>query len=207
MNNQPVLDEQVQAHLRAVWKGGSVAQPVWTLQQLQLRATQFEARARKLARLDLLGFLLLPAILLIALFMSNIRVLVKEPYGHVQLAGGALLLLCSLLGALWSKRYGYAAVTSNANDLLAGHLERLSRLRDWFAATPWGTGLYLPGAALVMVGVGMNPAGNGWETPIIWTGVAAFVYLAGCIQMKIKAWGLQREIDSLEALRPRLESR
>jgi hypothetical protein len=25
--------------------------------------------------------------------------------------------------------------------------------------------------------------------------VTAFVYLAGCIQMKIKAWGLQRETD------------
>lgn len=58
-----------------------------------------------------------------------------------------------------------------------------------------------------MVGVGMKPPGNGWETPIIWTGVTAFVYLACCIQMKIKAWGLQREIDSLEAMRPTLEPR
>ena len=62
--------------------------------------------------------------------------------------------------------------------------------------------MYLPGAALVMVGVGMNPAGKGWEMPIIWTGIASFAYLASCIQMKLKAGGLQREIDSLEAMRP-----
>jgi hypothetical protein len=202
MSDQLDLDDQVQAHLRAIWKGGSVVQPVWTSEQIHARAMQFEARARKLARMDLLGFLLLPAILLAVLFIVDVRALAKEPFGRIQLAGWALLFLCSALGALWSRRYSYAAVTSNANDLLASHLERLARLRDWYSSTPWGAGLYLPGAALVMVGVGMNPAGKGWEMPIIWTGIASFAYLASCIQMKLKAGGLQREIDSLEAMRP-----
>ena len=202
MNNQSDLNTQVEAHLRAIWKGGTVVQPTWTPEQVRARAMQFEAHARKLARGDLIAFLLLPAILLGALFVIDIRALIQQPSGRIQLAGWTLLFLCSVVGILASRRNSYAAVPGNADDLLANHLERLSRLRDWYASTPWGAALYLPGAALVMIGVGMSPTGGGWERPIIWTGVASFFYLVACIQTRLKARGLQREIDSLEAMRP-----
>jgi hypothetical protein len=203
MNNPSELNAQVEAHLRAIWKGGSVVQPIWTPEQVRARALHFEAHAKKLARLDLVSFLLLPVVLVGALFFVDARALMHHPWGRIQLAGWLLLFLCSLLGIYWSRRYSHAAVTSNANDLMASHLERLARMRDWLASAPWGTALYLPGAALVMVGTGMSPTSGGWEKPILWTGVAVFAYIASCIHAKIKARGLQREIDSLEALRPR----
>jgi hypothetical protein len=203
MNDQSDLNTQVEAHLRAIWKGGSVVQPTWTPGQVQARAMIFEAHAKRLARLDLISFLLLPVILVAVLFVVDVRALIQEPSGRIQLAGWSLLFLCSALGVFWSRRYSHAAVTSNANDLLASHLERLARLRNWYASAPWGSALYLPGAALVMVGLGMSPTGGGWEKPIIWAGIALFAYIASCIQMKIMAGGLQREIDSLEAMRPK----
>jgi hypothetical protein len=202
MNHPSDLNSQVETHLRAIWKGSSVLQPTWTPEQVKARAMQFEAHARKLARGDLVAFLLLPAILLGALFTVDIRALIQQPSGRIQLAGWTLLALCSVVGLLASRHNSHAVTTSNANDLLASHLERLSRLRDWYASTPWGAGLYLPGAALVMIGVGMSPTGGGWEKPIIWTGVASFFYLVACIQTKLKARSLQREIDSFEAMRP-----
>lgn len=201
MNSQSDLSAQVEAHLRSIWKGNSVVQLTWTPEQVQARAMRFEAYTRKLARGDLAGFLLLPAIVLGVLVAVDVRALAQQPFGRIQIAGAVLLILCSLVGLLAS-RLSYAAVTSNANDLLASHLERLARLRDWYASTPWGAALYLPGTALVMIGVGMNPAGAGWEKPIIWAGAAAFFYLLACIQTRIKARALQREIDSLQELRP-----
>jgi hypothetical protein len=200
MGSQSDLNAQVEAHLRAIWKGSSVVQPTWTPEQVRARATRFEAHARRLALGDLAGFLLVPAIILGVLLAVDARALAHQPFGRIQIAGAALLVLCSVVGLLAS-RHSYVAVTSNANDLLASHLERLSLLRDWYASTPWGAALYLPGAALVMIGVGMNPAGAGWERPIIWTGVASFAYLVACVQTRLKARALQREIDSLEALR------
>jgi uncharacterized membrane protein len=201
MNSQSDLNAQVETHLRAIWKGNSVVQPTWTPEQVQARAMRFEAHTRSLALGDLASFLLVPAIVLGVLFAVDVRALAQQPFGRIQIAGAVLLILCSVVGLLASRR-SYAAVTSNANDLLASHLERLSRLRDWYVSTPWGAALYLPGAALVVIGVGMNPAGAGWEKPIIWAGVAAFFYLVACIQTRLKARALQREIDSLKALRP-----
>ena len=203
MNNPLDLNAQVEAHLRAIWKGGSVVQPTWTPEQVRARARLFEAQARRLARLDLISFLLLPVVLIGVLFFVDARALMHLPWGRIQLAGWLLLFLCSLLGIFWSRRYSHAAVTSNANDLMASHLERLNRMQAWLASAPWGSALYFPGATLVLVGTGMSPTGGGWEKPIIWGGVAVFAYIASCIQAKIKARGLQREIDSLEALRPR----
>ena len=167
MNSQSDLNAQVEAHLRAIWKGNSVVQATWTKEQVQARAERFEADTRRLALGDLAGFMLVPAIVLGVLVAVDVRALALAPFGRIQIAGAALLVLCSVVGLLASRR-SYAAVDSNANDLLASHLERLSRLRDWYASTPWGAALYLPGAALVMIGVGMNPAGAGWEKPIIW---------------------------------------
>ncbi len=201
MNSQSDLNAQVETHLRAIWKGSSVVQPTWTPEQVRARAMRFEAHTRKLALGDLAGFLLVPAIVLGVLVAKDVRAMAQQPFGRIQITGAALLVLCSVVGWLASRR-SYAGVTSDANDLLASHLERLSRLRDWYASTPWGAALYLPGAALVMIGVGMNPAGAGWEKPIIWAGVASFVYLVGCIQTRLKARALQREIESLKALRP-----
>lgn len=201
MNSQTELNAPVEAHLRAIWKGGVVAQPSWTPEQIHARAMQFEAQARKLALGDLLGFLLVPAIVVGVLIAMDVRTLIHLPFGRIQVTGAVLLILCSVVGLLAS-RGSYAAVTSNANALLASHMERLSKLRDWYASTPWGAALYFPGGALVMIGVGMNPQGAGWEKPIIWAGVAAFGYLVACIQTRLKAQALQREIDSLEALRP-----
>src|SRR6186997_1280764 len=57
------------------------------------------------------------------------RTLMDE-FGRIQIAGALLLILCSAVGAL-ALRHSYSAVTSNANALLASHLERLARLRDW----------------------------------------------------------------------------
>jgi hypothetical protein len=201
MDEQNELNVQVEANLRAIWKGGAVVQPTWTPDQIGARAAAFEAQARRLALADMFAFILVPVVILAAAFVLDLPALLGEPYGRIQFSGAVLLFLCSVLGALWSRRYSHAAVGSNANDLLASHLERLARLRDWYISTPWGSALYLPGAGLVMIGSGMNPKGRGWEMPIIWAGVAIFVYLASCIQMKIKARALQREIDSLEALR------
>jgi len=200
MSSQSDLNTQVEAHLRAIWTGSSMVQPVWTPEQVQARAMRFEAHARRLALGDLVSFLLIPAIILSTPLFVDVRALVQQPYGRIQVAGAVLLILCSAVGLLAS-RLSYSAVTSNANALLATHLERLARLRDWNLSTPWGAGLYLPGVALVMIGSGMNPAGGGWEKPIIWTGVAAFVYILGCVQTRLKARALQREIDSLKALR------
>jgi hypothetical protein len=202
MNSQSDLNAQVESHLRTLWKGSSVVQPTWTPEQIQARAMRFEAHTRKLALGDLASFLLVPAIVLGVLIAMDVRALAQQPFGRIQIAGAVLLVLCSLVGLLAS-RQSHAAVTSNANDLLASHLERLSRLRDWYASTPWGAALFLPGAALVVIGVGMNPAGTGWEKPIIWSGLASFGYLVACIQTRLKARALQREIDSLQALRPR----
>jgi hypothetical protein len=200
MNSEADLNAEVETNLRAIWKGSSVVQPTWTPEQVQARAMQFEAQARKLARGDLAGFLLLPAFILVVLLVMDVRALAQQPFGRIQIAGAVLLVLCSMVGLLAS-RHSYAAVTSNANDLLASHLERLSLLRDWYASTPWGAAMYLPGAALVLIGAGMNPAGAGWEGPIICTGVVSFFYLAACVQTRLKARALQREIDSLAALR------
>jgi hypothetical protein len=142
-----------------------------------------------------------PAIVLAALLTADVRNLIQQPYGRIGVTGAVLLVLSSVVGFLVLRRYSYAAVTSNASDLLASHLERLSRLRDWYASTPWGAGFYLPGVALVLISAGMNPAGHGWEMPIIWSGVAAFIYVLACIQTRLKAQALQREIDSLRVLR------
>ena len=201
MSSQSDLNTLVEAHLRDIWKGSSVLQPTWTPEQVQARAMRFEAQTRKLALGDLVSFLLIPAIILSAPLFVDVRTLVQQPYGRIQIAGALLLILCSAVGALALRR-GYSAVTSNANALLASHLERLARLRDWYASTPWGAGLYLPGVALLLTGSGMNPTGAGWEKPIICAGVVAFVYMVGCIQTRLKARALQREIDSLKALRP-----
>jgi hypothetical protein len=202
MNSQFDLNAQVEANLRAIWKGGAVVQPTWTPEQVEARAKRFEAHARGLAFGDLMGFLLLPVIVLGVLLAVDGRDLTQQPYGRVQFAGCALLLMCSVVGFLAS-RYTYAAVTSNAGDLLASHLERLARLRDWYASTPWGAALNFPGLALLLIGWGMNPAGAGWEKPIIWAGIASFLYLVACIQTKLKARSLQREIASLETMRPK----
>lgn len=201
MDESKELNAQVQENLRAIWKGGAVVQPSWTPDQITTRAEMFEAQARKLARWDLFAFLLVPVLIVGVVLVVDLPAQLRESHGRIQFAGAVLLILCSVMGAIWSRRYGHAAVASNANDLLASHLERLARLRDWYASTPWGSALYLPGGGLVMIGTGMNPKGHGWETPIIWAGVAAFVYVASCIHMKIKARALQREIESLEALR------
>ena len=200
MNSQSDLNAQVETHLRAIWKGGSAVRPTWTPEQVRARATGFEAYVRRLGLADLMGFLLLPVIVLAALITIGFKTLTQQPFGRIQIAGEALLFLGSAVGFLASRR-SYATVTSNANALLTTHLERLSRLRDWYASTIFGAALYFPGLALVLIGWGMNPAGSGWEKPIIWAGVAAFVYLVACIQTRIRARVLQREIDSLEALR------
>jgi hypothetical protein len=200
VNNQTDLNAQVISNLQAIWKGGSVVQPTWTPEQIHERAMQFEVKSRRMAWGDLVSFLLLPLILLGIVFVIDLRAVLQESWGRIQFAGGVLLSLCSLIGLLASRRHSYA-VTSNADDLLASHLERLARLRDWYASTPWGAGLYLPGIVLVFIGIGLNPNGGGWEKPIIWVGVTAFVYIAACIQTRIKAHALQREIDSLKPLR------
>lgn len=200
MNSQSDLNAQVETHLRAIWKGGAAARPTWTPEQVRARAGGMQAHARKLGLADLMGFLLLPVIVLVALITIGFKTLMQQPFGRIQVAGEALLFLGSAVGFLASRR-SYAAVTSNANALLNSHLERLSRLRDWYASMVWGAALYFPGLALVLIGWGMNPAASGWEKPIIWAGVAAFVYLVACVQTRIRARDLQREIDSLEALR------
>jgi hypothetical protein len=201
MNDESTLDAEVEAHLRAIWKGGAVSLPTWTPEQVQKRATQFEAHTRRLAFGDLLGFLLVPLIVLVAVFRLNVPALAHHSFGRIQLTGAALLILCSLVGYLVSRNHSYAIAISDAHDLLASHLERLARLRDWYLSTPWGAGMYLPGVALILIGVGMNPNGLGWEMPIIGTGIGSFVYLIGCVQTRLKARSLQREIDSLAAMR------
>lgn len=201
MNTPTDLNTQVEANLRAIWKGGSVLQPTWTAEQVQARAMQFEARARKLAFGDRVGFLLLPIVIVAALIVRDLRTLIHQPSGRIVVAGAVLLILCSVVGFLALRRHSYAAVTTNANDLFASHLERLSRLRDWYVSTPMGAALYLPGTALVLIGSGMNPVGASRELSIICGGLAAFAYVLACIQTRLKAQALQREIDSLAALR------
>jgi hypothetical protein len=202
MNRQDDLNAQVEAKLRAIWKRASVVQPTWTPEQVEARAKRFEVHAKRLAVGDLLGFLLLPVIMLGVVVTVDGRALIHEQYGRIQFAGWVLLLLCSVVGFLAS-RYSYAAVTYDVSNLLASHLERLARLRDWYASTPWGVALYLPGLALLLIGWGMNPASANWEKPIICAGIASFLYLVTCIQTKLMARGLEREISSLEATRPR----
>ena len=201
MNSRSELDAEVEAHLRAIWKGGSVIQPTWTAEHIQARAKRFEAHARKLAFGDAISFLLVPAIVVAALLAADVRNLMQQPHGRIGITGAVLLVLSSVVGFLVLRRHSYATVTSNVNDLLGSHLERLSRLRDWYASTPWGAGFYLPGVVLVLISAGMNPAGHGWEMPVIWAGVAAFIYVLACIQTRLKAQALQREIDALQVLR------
>lgn len=200
MNGQSELNTQMEAHLRAIWKGGSAARPAWTAEQVRARATRFGAQAGRLGLWDLMGFLLLPVIVLAALFTVGFKMLAQQPFGRIQIAGEALLFFGSAVGFLASRRR-VAAVTSNANALLASQLERLCRLRDWYASTSWAIALYLPGLTLVLIGWGMNPAGGGWVKPITWAGVATFLYIAACMRTRIRARELQREIDSLEVLR------
>src|SRR5262245_9954182 len=77
MNSQSELNTQVEAHLRAIWKGGSAARPVWTPEQVRARATGFEAFARKLGLADMMGFLLLPVIVLAALITVGFKALTQ----------------------------------------------------------------------------------------------------------------------------------
>ena len=142
MNSQIDLNAQVEANLRAIWTGSAIVQPTWTPDQVEARAKRFEAHTRGLAFGDLMAFLLLPVIVLGVVLAVDGRDLTQQPYGRVQFVGWALLFMCSVVGLLAS-RYSYAAVTSSAGDLLASHLERLARLRDWYASTPWGVALYL----------------------------------------------------------------
>jgi len=111
MSSQSDLNTQVEAHLRAIWKGSSMVQPVWTPEQVQARAMRFEAHARRLALGDLVSFLLIPAIILSTPLFVDVRALVQQPYGRIQVAGAVLLILCSAVGLLAS-RLSYSAVTS-----------------------------------------------------------------------------------------------
>jgi hypothetical protein len=201
MNNRAALDAQLEANLRAIWKGSSVVPISWTPEQIETRARQFEARAKRQAMGDLLAFVLLPLLVIGVGLSVDMRALLHESWGRILIAGAVLLCLCSLVGLLALKRHSYAAVPGNAGDLLASHLERLARLRDWYASTPWGVAMYIPGAILVMIGSALNPKGKGWEMPIIWAGIAAFVFIVACVQTRLKAQSLQREIDSLKRLR------
>src|SRR5262245_6909083 len=98
MNREYDLNAQVEANLRTIWKHASVIQPTWTPEQVEARAKRFEVRTGRLAVADLMGFLLLPVIILGVVVAVDGRALIQEQYGRIQFAGWALLLLCSVVG-------------------------------------------------------------------------------------------------------------
>src|SRR5262245_38377855 len=95
MNCQSEQNAQVEAHLRAIWKGGSVGQPTWTPEQVRARAMRSGAHARRMGLGDLMGFLLLPIVVLGALLAVGFKTLTQQPFGRIQIAGEALLFLGS----------------------------------------------------------------------------------------------------------------